>query len=127
METKTSKGKEIRIPGPDHPITISPAVGKVRVTVAGKIVAESAQALRLEEKGYPPVYYLPRDDADMSLLVRTRITPIVRTRVIVPTTAFPSADQNPNTPFGRTKNLMSQSPVLKSTWRFIPHGLIQSR
>jgi len=47
METKTSKGKEIRIPGPDHHITISPAEGKVRVTVAGRIVAESAQALRL--------------------------------------------------------------------------------
>jgi uncharacterized protein (DUF427 family) len=71
METKTSKGKEIRIPGPDHPITTSPAVGKVRVTVAGKKVAESTRALRLEEKGYPPVYYLPRNDADMSLLVRT--------------------------------------------------------
>jgi uncharacterized protein (DUF427 family) len=71
METKTSKGKEIRIPGPDHPITISPAVGKVRVTVAGRIVAESTQALRLEEKGYPPVYYLPRNDADMSQLVRS--------------------------------------------------------
>jgi uncharacterized protein (DUF427 family) len=66
-----SKAKEIEIPGPDHPITISRAVGKVRVTVAGKVVAESTQALRLEEKGYPPVYYLPRSDADMSLLVRT--------------------------------------------------------
>src|ERR1700737_1799209 len=71
METTTSKGKEIRIPGPDHPITISPAEGKVRVTVAGRIVAESTRALRLEEKGYPPVYYLPRTDADTSLLVRT--------------------------------------------------------
>src|SRR5271163_2334817 len=71
METKTSKGKEIRIPGPDHSITISAAKGKVRVTVAGRIVAESTEALRLEEKGYPPVYYLPRDDADMSLLVRS--------------------------------------------------------
>ena len=70
-ETKTSMGKEIRIPGPDHPITISPAEGRVRVTVTGRIVAESAQALRLDEKGYPPVYYLPRNDADMSLLVRT--------------------------------------------------------
>src|SRR5882762_9394044 len=72
MHTKSSEGKEIRIPGPDHPITISPAEGKVRVMVAGRIVAESTQALRLEEKGYPPVYYLPRNDADMSLLVRTR-------------------------------------------------------
>jgi uncharacterized protein (DUF427 family) len=71
MHTESSKGKEIKLPGPDHPITIFPAEGKVRVTVAGRIVAESVAALRLEEKGYPPVYYLPRDDADMSLLVRT--------------------------------------------------------
>jgi uncharacterized protein (DUF427 family) len=71
MNNISSKGKEIKIPGPDHPITISPAGGKVRVTVAGTIVAESTQALRLEEKGYPPVYYLPRRDADMSLLERT--------------------------------------------------------
>jgi uncharacterized protein (DUF427 family) len=66
-----SKGKEIKIPGPDHPITISPVEGKVRAMVAGKIVAESTHALRLEEKGYPPVYYLPRSDADTSLCVRT--------------------------------------------------------
>jgi uncharacterized protein (DUF427 family) len=51
MHTKSSTSKEIKIPGPDHPITISRAVAKVRVTVAGKIVAESAQALRLDEKG----------------------------------------------------------------------------
>jgi len=71
MHTEPSKGKEIRIPGPDHPITISPAEGKVRVTVQGRIIAESTQALRLDEKGYPSVYYLPRNNADMSLLVRT--------------------------------------------------------
>jgi uncharacterized protein (DUF427 family) len=75
MHTTPTKGEEIRIPGPDHPITISPAEGTVRVTVAGRIIAESTRALRLEEKGYPPVYYLPRNDADMSLLVRsTRYT-----------------------------------------------------
>jgi uncharacterized protein (DUF427 family) len=71
MNDTLSKGKEIKIPGPDHPITISPAEGKIRVMVAGTIVAESTRALRLEEKGYPPVYYLPRSDADMPLLVRT--------------------------------------------------------
>jgi uncharacterized protein (DUF427 family) len=71
MNHTLSKGKEVKLPGPDHPITISLAEGRVRVTVAGKIVAESTRALRLEEKGYPPVYYLPRTDADMSLLLRT--------------------------------------------------------
>ena len=72
MNTTSSKSKEIRIPGPDHPITLSPVDGTVSVTLAGKIVAESMRALRLEENGYPPVYYLPRNDADMSLLVRTQ-------------------------------------------------------
>jgi uncharacterized protein (DUF427 family) len=71
MNNTLTKGKEIKIPGPDHPITISPVEGKVRVTVAGRIVAESTRTLRLEEKGYPAVYYLPRSDADISLLVRT--------------------------------------------------------
>ena len=71
MNHTLSKGKEIKIPGPDHPIGILPVEGRVRVTVAGRIVAESTRALLLEEKGYPPVYYLPREDADMSLLVRT--------------------------------------------------------
>ena len=70
MNHAASKGKEIKIPGPDHPITISPAGGKVRITVAGKTVAESTRALQSEEKGYSPVYYLPRSDADMPLLVR---------------------------------------------------------
>jgi hypothetical protein len=41
MNNTLSKGKEIKIPGPEHPITISPAEGKVRVTVDGRIVAES--------------------------------------------------------------------------------------
>ena len=129
MNNTLNKGKEIKIPGPDHPITISPAEGKVRVTVAGRIVAESTRALRLEEKGYPPVYYLPRNDADMSLLVRTTHYTycLVRTRVIAPTTAFLSADRNLNTLFGRTKNLMRQSPVLRNTWRFISYGSMQSK
>src|SRR4029077_12523120 len=71
MDIKSSKEKEVRIPGPDHPITISPAEGGVRVTVAGRIVAESTRASTGGE-GISPVYYLPRNEADMSLLVRTK-------------------------------------------------------
>lgn len=65
------RAKEIRIPGPDHPITISPTNARVRVLVEGRVIADSVNALRLEEQGYPPVYYVPREDADMSLLTRT--------------------------------------------------------
>jgi len=71
METPQAKGKEIKLPGPDHPISIHPADGTVRVTVSGTIIAESSRALCLEEKGYPPVLYIPREDVDMSLLVGT--------------------------------------------------------
>lgn len=63
--------KEIRIPGPDHPITITPAQAEVRVTVAGRVVAKTTRALKLEEQGFSPVLYVPREDADMSLLTRT--------------------------------------------------------
>jgi uncharacterized protein (DUF427 family) len=127
MVTESSKGKEIKIPGPDHPITISPVEGKVRVTVAGRIVAESTRALRLEEKGYPPVYYLPSNDADISLLVRTTHYTYCPYRAIARTTAFPSEERNRNMPFGHTKSRMRQSPTLGSTWRFIPRGSTQSR
>jgi len=68
MNTTSTKGKEIRIPGPDHPITLSPVDGTVRVTLAGKIVAESTRALRLEDERISACFYLPRNDADMSLL-----------------------------------------------------------
>jgi uncharacterized protein (DUF427 family) len=71
MNNTSTKVKEIKLPGPDHPISITQADGKVRVAVAGTIVAESERALLLEEKGCPPVYYLPSGDVDMSLLLRT--------------------------------------------------------
>jgi uncharacterized protein (DUF427 family) len=58
-------------PGPDHPITIVPAGRRVRVSFAGKVVAETTNALRLEEKGHPPRLYIPRADADMGALTRT--------------------------------------------------------
>jgi uncharacterized protein (DUF427 family) len=63
--------KEIKIPGPDHPITITSSKNRVRVTVAGSVIAQSSRTLLHEEKGYPPVYYIPREDADMPLLMRT--------------------------------------------------------
>ena len=63
--------KEVRTPGPDHPISITNAGTRVCVRVKDRVIAESPHVLRLEEKGYPPVYYIPRDDVDMSLLART--------------------------------------------------------
>ena len=60
-----------KIPGPDHPISIEPAKRRVVVSAAGRVIADSRDALRLTEANYPAVYYVPRKDADMSLLQRT--------------------------------------------------------
>lgn len=61
----------MKLPGPDHPITITPNPKRLRVTFNGKVVAESARALTLQEASYPPVQYIPREDADAALLKRT--------------------------------------------------------
>jgi len=61
----------MKIPGPDHPITITPTPGRVVVTVAGKTVADTRNALTLKEASYPPVQYIPRADVDMLLLARS--------------------------------------------------------
>lgn len=51
----------------DHPITIAPAAGRVVVQWRGRKAADTRRALELREAGYPPVLYIPRDDADMRL------------------------------------------------------------
>ncbi|MBX9699586.1 MAG: DUF427 domain-containing protein [Acetobacteraceae bacterium] len=61
----------MKLPGPDHPITIAPNPQRVRVMLGGVVVAESTRALTLREASYPPVQYIPRADADMALLART--------------------------------------------------------
>ncbi|WP_262048866.1 DUF427 domain-containing protein [Bradyrhizobium sp. Bra78] len=65
----------MKLPGPDHPITITPNPRRVRVTAGDVVIAESAKALTLKEARYPAVQYLPREDANMALLERTgRVT-----------------------------------------------------
>jgi uncharacterized protein (DUF427 family) len=60
--------KPIKIPGPDHPITVTPNLARIRVIVAGRIVADTGKALTLREAAYPAVQYIPRQDVDMSQL-----------------------------------------------------------
>src|SRR5262249_52163798 len=63
--------KTIKTPGPDHPITIAPTEGRVVVTAGGRVIADTRGALGLREATYPAVQYIPRRDADMSLLARS--------------------------------------------------------
>jgi uncharacterized protein (DUF427 family) len=61
----------MKLPGPDHPITITQAAEHITVTVAGRHIADTRAALVLQEAAYPPVHYIPRQDVDMSQLERT--------------------------------------------------------
>jgi uncharacterized protein (DUF427 family) len=66
--------KPIKIPSPAHPISIEPAPGRGIVSVAGRVIADTREALTLHEAHYPAVQYIPRKHADMALLVRTDLT-----------------------------------------------------
>ena len=61
----------MKIPGPGHPITISPNPGRVRVMLGGRVVADTTRALTLQEASLPAVQYIQREDADMALLTPT--------------------------------------------------------
>jgi uncharacterized protein (DUF427 family) len=70
-QTVLPAAKPIKIPGPDHPITIERNPARIVVSVAGRIVADTREALTLREAAYPAVQYIPRKDVDMALLERT--------------------------------------------------------
>jgi uncharacterized protein (DUF427 family) len=65
------KEKQIEIPGPDHPISVQHNPARVVVSVAGRVIADSRNALTLREADYPPVQYIPREDVDFTQLEQT--------------------------------------------------------
>lgn len=70
-QTVQAAAKPIKIPGPDHPISVERNSGRVVVSVAGKVIADTRDALTLYEAHYPAVQYIPRKDVDMAQLART--------------------------------------------------------
>ena len=63
-----------KIPGPEHPISIETNPSRVVVTVGGKVIADSRNALTLRGASYPAVQYIPRQDVDMTALTRSEHT-----------------------------------------------------
>jgi uncharacterized protein (DUF427 family) len=63
--------RTIKIPGPDHPISVTPNQNRVIVTLGGKVIAETTDAFTLREASYAAVQYIPRKDVDMTALSRT--------------------------------------------------------
>jgi len=65
----------MKLPGPDHPISITQNPKRVRVLADGVVIADTTRALTLKEASYPAVQYVPREDTKMELLQPTeRVT-----------------------------------------------------
>ena len=62
---------QMKVPGPDHPITIAATPKRIQVRYNGHVIADSERALTLAEANYPPVLYFPREDVSMEFLSRT--------------------------------------------------------
>jgi uncharacterized protein (DUF427 family)/predicted MFS family arabinose efflux permease len=74
LDLPASKGPVVKIPGPDHPITVVPVTERVTVRAGGRIVADTTAALRLQESTYPAVYYVPLADVDPALIEPSNTT-----------------------------------------------------
>ncbi len=97
------KERHIKLPGPDHPISIERNPARVVASVAGRVVADTRNALTLREAAYPPVQYIH---------VRTLISPNWSGRITLPTalikaiaitTAFPREERSRSTRCGHTR------------------------
>ncbi len=62
---------EMKLPGPDHPITIAANPKRLQVRYQGHVIGDSNAVLTLRESTYPPVQYFPRSDVDMAFFSRT--------------------------------------------------------
>ena len=64
----------MKLPGPDHPISIAPSVQHVRIRAGNVVIADTKRALTLKEANYPSVFYIPREDARLDLVTKTART-----------------------------------------------------
>jgi uncharacterized protein (DUF427 family) len=56
---------------PDYRVDLVPESRRVRVVFGGVTIADSTAALRVEETGHSPVYYVPEKDVRLGLMHRT--------------------------------------------------------
>lgn len=56
---------------PEHRIATEPAGLRVVVKTNGEVIADTRDAVRMQEGSYPPVFYVPRRDVRMERLERS--------------------------------------------------------
>lgn len=55
----------------EHRVDLIPVDSRVVVEFNGETLADTTEAVRVDETGYPPVYYLPRHAVRMDVLEST--------------------------------------------------------
>jgi uncharacterized protein (DUF427 family) len=63
--------KTVKIPGPDHPISIQKNSNHIVVKFGERVIADTTRALTLREASYAPTLYIPEADIDFKTLVVT--------------------------------------------------------
>jgi len=63
----------VKVPGPDHPITLTGHAGHVQALYNGHLIADSADVIWLKEASYKAVAYFPRADVEMGFLAKTEL------------------------------------------------------
>src|SRR3984893_13888411 len=71
QQNAQAQAMPMKIPGPEHPISVERNPSRVVVSVAGRVIADTREALTLREALYPAVQYIPRKDVDMAQLMRS--------------------------------------------------------
>jgi len=59
------------IDSPSHRVDVEPSPKRVRMKLGGETIADSTNALLMLETNHKPIYYFPRADIRMNLMVRT--------------------------------------------------------
>ena len=126
-ERPNMKEKQIKIPGPDHPISIQRNPARIVVSVVGRVVADTRNALTFAK---PTIRPSNTFHEKMSILLswnRPNTLPTVRIKAIVITTAFPLEEKNRSMPCGPTRIRIPLLRKSKDTSRSIRTESMKSR
>ena len=127
QQNDTATARPIKVPGPDHPITIESNPNRVVVSVAGRVIAQTRDSLTLREAAYPTVHYIPRKDVDMALLQRTDHSTYCPIKATAPISVFRSVASVRPTPSGRMRRPTQRWCPSRTTWPSTPIASTRSK
>jgi uncharacterized protein (DUF427 family) len=71
MTQHDSGSRPVHIPTAEYPITVTPTGRHVTVRIGGEVIADTDDALTLQESAHPAVQYIPLTDVRREMLTRT--------------------------------------------------------